>query len=108
MDHATSHLEKAIWRQVLAAVTAEAETPLGRAYAKLDRQLAYVLVNRIEALQRDGHLPARVDPVHLGMALFHLQNARFVQFVSSDGLRPDEIETRLHNDLTALFAVCSG
>lgn len=105
MDHAMGNLEKKIWRQVIAAVTSEAGTQLSKAYFKLDQQLAYVLITRIEAMQAAGHLPAGIDPVHLGKALFHLQNARFIQFISSDALTRDEVETRLRNDLVALFAV---
>lgn len=108
MDHALAHLEKAIWRQVIAAVTTEAGTQMSKAYFKLDQQLAYVLVHRIEAMQAAGTLPAAIDPAHLGKALFHLQNARFIQFIASDELTKDDIETRLRNDLTALFAVCTG
>ncbi|MBN2906719.1 MAG: TetR/AcrR family transcriptional regulator [Rhodobacteraceae bacterium] len=105
LDHAITNLDKVIWRQVIAAVTTSTGTQLSKAYFKLDQQLAYVLVQRIEALQMAGKLPATIDPVHLGKALFHLQNARFIQFISSDDCSQAEIETRLRNDLTALFAV---
>ena len=44
--------------------------------------------------------------MHLGKALFHLQNARFIQFISSDEITQQDIEERLRNDLTALFSVC--
>lgn len=108
MDHAIAHLEKPVWRQVIAAVTTEADNQLSRAYFKLDHQLAYVLIQRIAAMQEAGHLPATLTPEHLGRALFQLQNARFIQFISSDDLSRDDIETRLRNDLTALFAVCAG
>lgn len=108
MDHAITHLDKEIWRQVIAAVTTEAGTRLSEAYFRLDQQLAYVLVNRIEAAQAAGAIPAKVDPVHLGKALFHLQNARFVQFISSDAMSREEIEIRLRNDMSALFSVCLG
>lgn len=105
MDHAIANLDKVIWRQVIAAVTTSGMTQLTRAYFKLDQQLAFVLVRRIERLQQAGKLPPAIDAAHLGKALFHLQNARFIQFISSDELSRDEIEQRLRNDLAALFAV---
>lgn len=108
LDHAISNLDKEIWRQVIAAVTTGAGTQLTKAYFKLDQQLAFVLVRRIEALQRAGKLPPSVNAEHLGKALFHLENARFIQFISSDDCSQQEIEERLRNDLTALFAVCVG
>ncbi|AQS48084.1 MULTISPECIES: TetR/AcrR family transcriptional regulator [Thioclava] len=105
MEHAMQTLEKEIWRQVIAAVTIEAGTQLSKAYFKLDEQLASVLVRRIEAMQRDGRLSADLNPLHLGRALFQLQNARFIQFISTDAARRDDIETWLRNDIVALFSV---
>lgn len=105
MDHAIANLDKVIWRQVIAAVTTGGVTQLTRAYFNLDQQLAFVLVRRIERLQQAGKLSPAIDAGHLGKALFHLQNARFIQFISSDELSRDEIEQRLRNDLAALFAV---
>lgn len=106
MDHAITNLEKDIWRQVIAAVTTEAGTQLSKAYSKLDEQLSHVLVRRLEAMQAAGTLPAELNPLHLGRALFQLENARFIEFISSDAMTLDEIETRLRNDLVALFSVC--
>nr|WP_255564613.1 TetR/AcrR family transcriptional regulator [Mameliella sp. CS4] len=108
MDHAIANLEKDIWRQVIAAVTTEAGTRLSTAYSQLDDQLAHVLVRRIEAAQAAGALPDHLNPVHLGRALFQLQNARFIEFISSDAMTQDEIETRLRHDLVALFSVCAS
>ncbi|WP_212523330.1 TetR/AcrR family transcriptional regulator [Actibacterium sp. MT2.3-13A] len=105
LDHAIANLDKEIWRQVIAAVTTSAGTQLTKAYFKLDQQLAFVLVRRIEALQAAGKIPESVNAVHLGKALFHLENARFIQFISSDDCTQKDIEERLRNDLTALFAV---
>jgi len=105
MDHAITNLEKEIWRQVIAAVTTDASTQLSKAYFKLDEQLSHVLVRRLEAMQASGTLAAEVDALHLGRALFQLENARFIEFISSDAMPRDEIETRLRNDLLALFSV---
>ena len=107
LDHAINNLDKVIWRQVIAAVTIDPDTQLSKSYSKLDTQLAYVLVRRIEALQTAEKLPASIDPAHLGNALFHLQNALFIQFISRDNYSQEEIETRLRNDLLALIAVPS-
>ena len=108
LDHAIANLDKQIWRQVIAAVMTGAGSRLTTAYFKLDQQLAFVLVRRIEALQEAGKLSSEIDAVHLGKALFHLENARFIQFISSDDCTQADIEQRLRNDLTALFSVCAG
>lgn len=108
MDHAINNLEKDIWRQVIAAVTLEAGTQLSKAYSKLDEQLAFVLVRKLEVMQAEGQLTETVNPLHLGRALFQLQNARFIEFISSDAMTQDEIDIRLRNDLVALFSVCAA
>jgi AcrR family transcriptional regulator len=91
MDHAINNLEKDIWRQVIAAVTLEAGTQFSRAYSKLDEQLAFVLVRKLEAMRVEGKLSEVVNPLHLGRALFQLQNARFIEFISSDGRTTSKI-----------------
>ena len=105
MDHALTNLEKDIWRQVIAAVITEGGNPVSKAYSGLDEQLALVLVRRLEAMQAAGTLSARANPLHLGRALFQLQNARFIEFISTDAITQDEIAQRLENDLAALFSV---
>lgn len=105
MNHALSNLEKVIWRQVIAEVTLNADTSYSRAYFELDRQLANVLVRKIESMQLTGVVPKHVNSVDLGKALFHLQNARFIQFVGSDELTSDDIDQKIRGDLNALFSL---
>jgi len=106
MEHALSNLAKVVWREVIATVTTNADSRLSKEYFKLDQQLALVLVRQIVALQKAGKVSERVDPLHLGKALFQIQNARFIQFISSDELTSADIEQKLRNDLEALFSVC--
>lgn len=105
MDHAIRNLEKDIWRQVIAAVTTEAGSQLSRAYGRLDEQLAFVLVRRLERMQAQGRLATSANARDLGRALFQLQNARFVEFIASEDITQEEAEMRLRNDLTALLSV---
>lgn len=105
MDHAIGNLEKDIWRQVIAAVTIEAGTQLSRAYGRLDEQLAFVLVRRLEVMHSDDRIAANVNLVDLGRALFQLQNSRFIEFIASDEMTQDEAVARLRTDLEALFSV---
>ena len=64
-----------------------------------------MLVLQMSRMQAAGALPASVVPEHLGKALFHLQNARFIQFVCSEQLQIEDVLRRIRNDLEALFAV---
>ncbi len=102
-NHALGNLEKSIWRQVIAAVTLDAKSPFGKAYTRLDRKLADVLVRKIEVMQKTGQVPAGVIAVDLGNALFQLQNARFVELVRSENLTGEKSSELLRADLEALL-----
>ncbi len=104
-DHTLTHLDKAIWRQVIAASVSDSDPRFGKVYRDLDLRLVAVLVREIERLQRAGMVAAAVSPQHLGRALFNLQNMRFIQFISSNDVTKSEIVGLLRSDLGALFAV---
>ena len=106
MEHALENLAKVVWREVISTVTKNAGSRLSKEYFKLDRQLAFVLERQITKLQKAGKVSESVDALHLSKALFQLQNARFVQFISSDELNSMDVEQKLRNDLAALFSVC--
>jgi AcrR family transcriptional regulator len=103
--HTQTHLDKAIWRQVIAASVSDSEQKFGTRYHELDDRLALVLVREINAMMVAGKLPAEANPSHLGRALFNLQNARFIQFVTTDEMTEAEVTRHLRNDLTALLPI---
>ena len=105
LEHVLMNLQKVIWRQVIATVTANADYSISKPYFDLDQELAQVLVLQISRMQDAGNLPKSIVPENLGEALFHLQNARFIQFVCSDALQIEDVLRRIRNDLEALFAV---
>ncbi len=102
-DHALTNLDKALWRQVIAASVIEAATPFGRAYHALDHQLALILVQQIEALQAAGTVRSAISAYDLGKALFHTQNTRFIQFISIPDMTDEEAHAKLASDLDALL-----
>jgi hypothetical protein len=63
------------------------------------------LVRQIEGLQREGRISAVPSAYHLGKALFHLQNTRFIQYVSDPDARGWEVEAKLRGDLDALLSL---
>jgi len=105
LEHVLMNLQKVIWRQVIATITANADNSISKPYFDLDQELAQVLVLQISRMQDAGNLPKSIVPENLGEALFHLQNARFIQFVCSDELQIEDVLRRIRNDLEALFAV---
>lgn len=101
--HALDHLDKAVWRQVISASVSGTEPRFGKSYHELDNRLANVLIREVERLKAMGKVPEASDTTHLGWALFNLQNARFIEFIASDDVHPDQILRHLRNDLEALM-----
>nr|WP_281404914.1 TetR/AcrR family transcriptional regulator [Mesorhizobium sp. GR13] len=107
-DHTLSHLDKAIWRQVIAASVAESDPRFGTLYNALDDRLADVLIHEIERLQIAGRVNRSVSAYDLGKALFYLQNMRFIQFISADSVTKFQVIDLLRRDISALFAASLG
>lgn len=104
--HAISHLDRALWRQVIAASILEGDSRFGRSYHALDRRLAAALGRRLQASKERGHIAADTDPAALGAALFDVQNTAFVRFVADDALTEATMDERLARDLEALLGAC--
>ncbi|MFC2967656.1 TetR/AcrR family transcriptional regulator [Acidimangrovimonas pyrenivorans] len=104
-DHVLTGLDKGIWRQVIAASITDTESRFGKSYRALDHQLSLALVREVEALQAAGKVPADIVAYDLGKALFHVQNTRFIQYVSSEEITSEEVDALLQRDLKALFSV---
>jgi AcrR family transcriptional regulator len=108
LDHTLTHLDKAIWRQVIAASVADSDPRFGALYRDLDDRLALVLTTEIEGLARQGKIAAPTSILNLGRALFNLQNMRFIEFISTDETNKPETLLRLKNDLTALLGLSTA
>lgn len=102
-DHTLTHLDKAIWRQVIAASVSDSDPRFGKLYRELDERLAAVLIDEVESLVAKGKVSSKVSPADLGRALFNLQNMRFIEFISTDSVAKAEVLRRLTCDLNALF-----
>lgn len=102
-EHTQTHLDKAVWRQVISASVCDSEPRFGKLYHELDNRLASVLIREIERLKAAGRVAETVEPTHLGWALFNLQNARFIEFIASDSASQERSLQHLRNDLQALM-----
>ena len=103
-DHALSFLTKPVWRQAIAASIIEGNSHFGRAYARLDRELARQLSQIFAKLQRRGHLTPDTNVDVLGESLFQLQNARFIQFISIDDLKSETVDRYMREDIAAILS----
>lgn len=102
-DHTLTHLDKAIWRQVIAASVSDSDPRFGKLYRELDDRLSRVLIGEVKDLIAKGKIASPSNPADLGRALFNVQNMRFVEFISSDDLAKTEVLRRLKRDLIALL-----
>lgn len=101
-DHTLTHLNKAIWRQVIAASVSDSDQRFGKLYRDLDDRLARVLTEEIEGLMAKGAVTSTASATDLGRVLFNVQNTRFVEFASSDDMNKNDVLHRLKRDLLAL------
>lgn len=106
-DHALVQLDKAIWRQVIAASVSDSDRRFGKLYRELDDRLARVLIDEVEGLIARGRIAAVTSAFDLGRALFNLQNMRFVEFIATDDLTKAEVLRRLNRDLLALLGAAT-
>lgn len=104
-DHTLTHLDKAIWRQVIAASVSDSDPRFGTTYRELDDRLANVLILEVENLIAQGKLAAATSSIDLGRALFNVQNMRFIEFISTNDLSKAELLRRLKRDLGALSGI---
>lgn len=103
-QHTLTHLDKAIWRQVIASSVNDTDPRFAKVYTALDERLADVLITEIKGLQAAGHVSPAINPGDLGKALFNLQNMRFIEFIATDMVSKDSVVEALKRDITALLA----
>jgi len=101
-DHTLTHLDKAIWRQVIAASVSDSDPRFGKLYRALDDRLTAVLIHEIERLIAMGKVMKDVSAGDLGRVLFNIQNVRFIEFIADESLGKADLLARLARDLRAL------
>ena len=104
-DHTLTHLDKAIWRKVIAASVSDSDPRFGKLYRELDDRLARVLIEEIERLMSLGAIRSTASATDLGRVLFNVQNTRFIEFASSDKVNKAEVLIRLKRDMVALTGI---
>jgi len=103
VDHALVHLDKRLWRQMMANALAFADTPLGAGYRELDRKLATQVGDLLEALQAKGRIARRVDCADAGQALFFICNQLFMEFVADDAMPRARMKERMFRQVKLVF-----
>jgi AcrR family transcriptional regulator len=103
VDHSLVHLDKRLWRQMMANALSFADTALGAGYRELDRMLAEQVSDLCRALQRDRCIPRRVDCDDAGQVLFFVCNSLFMDFVADDAMPLARMKERMFRQVCLLF-----
>jgi AcrR family transcriptional regulator len=103
VDHSLVHLDKRLWRQMIANALSFADTALGAGYQELDRLLAEQVSDLCRALQRDLRIPRRVDCDDAGQVLFFVCNSLFMDFVADEAMPPARMKERMLRQVRLLF-----
>jgi AcrR family transcriptional regulator len=103
VDHSLVHLDKRLWRQMMANALSFAGTALGAGYRELDRMLAEQVSDLCRALQRDRRIPRRIDSDDAGQVLFVVCNSLFMEFVADDALPLALMKDRMFRQVRLVF-----
>jgi AcrR family transcriptional regulator len=103
VDHSLVHLDKRLWRQMMANALYFADTALGAGYRALDRLLAEQVADLCRALQRDRRLPRRLDCDDAGQVLFFVCNQLFTDFVADDAMPLADLKARMFRQVRLAF-----
>jgi len=103
VDHSLVHLDKRLWRQMMANALYFADTALGAGYRELDRMLAEQVSDLCRALQRGRRMPRRIDCDDAGQVLFFVCNTLFMEFVADDAMPLARMKERMVRQVRLLF-----
>jgi AcrR family transcriptional regulator len=103
VDHSLVHLDKRLWRQMMANALYFADTPLGAGYRALDRLLAEQVADLCRALQSARRLPRHIDCSDAGQVLFFVCNQLFMEFVADDAMPLADLKVRMFRQVRLMF-----
>jgi AcrR family transcriptional regulator len=103
VDHSLVHLDKRLWRQMMANALYFADTPLGAGYRSLDRLLTEQVADLCRALQGARRLPRHIDCNDAGQMLFFVCNQLFMEFVADDAMPLADLKVRMFRQIRLMF-----
>lgn len=95
IEHSLVYLSKEMWRQAMAISTQQPESPLGKAYADLDRALARQTCALVERLQALGLARRGIDARSIGEMIFNNTNMMFSIFVKDEAMSTAELRATI-------------
>jgi AcrR family transcriptional regulator len=99
IDRSLIYLSKEMWRQAMATSTQQPDSPFGKTYAALDRELADQTCDLVERLKSLGLVKTDTDVRSTGEIIFNNMNMMFIEFVKQEAMPLKELRMtiRRHN-----------
>ncbi len=86
IEHSLVYLSKEMWRQAMATSTQQPDSPFGKTYTALDRDLADQTCALIAKLQELGLVRGDVDGRGVGEMIFNSMNMMFIEFIKREDM----------------------
>jgi AcrR family transcriptional regulator len=86
LEHSLHYLSKEMWRAAMALSTLHADSPSGRRYAELDRELERQVIELLQKMQDRHEISTELDVTVAGRVCFHSMNAIFASFVREEDM----------------------
>ena len=86
IEHSLVYLSKEMWRQAMATSTQQPDSPFGKTYTALDRDLADQTCALIAKLQELGLVRGDIDGRGVGEMIFNSMNMMFIEFIKREDM----------------------
>jgi AcrR family transcriptional regulator len=107
IDHSLVYLSKEMWRQAMATSTQQPDSPFGKTYTALDRDLADQTCALIAKLQVLGLVRGEIDGRGVGEMLFNSMNMMFVEFIKREDMTITELRANIRRQNRTLVRAIS-
>jgi AcrR family transcriptional regulator len=107
IDHSLVYLSKEMWRQAMATSTQQPDSPFGKTYTALDRDLTDQTCALIAKLQELGLVRGDIDGRGVGEMLFNSMNMMFIEFIKREDMAIKELRTHIRRQNRTLVQAIS-
>jgi AcrR family transcriptional regulator len=108
IDHSLVYLSKEMWRQAMATSTQQPDSPFGKTYTALDRNLADQTCALIAKLQELGLVRNDIDGRGVGEMIFNNMNMMFIEFIKHENISIKELRANIRRQSKTLVSAISS
>jgi AcrR family transcriptional regulator len=107
IDHSLVYLSKEMWRQAMATSTQQPDSPFGKTYSALDRDLADQTCALIAKLQELGLVHSDIDGRGVGEMIFNSMNMMFIEFIKREDMTIKDLRALIRRQNRTLVQAIS-